>query len=68
MTECHRVWGGGSGMLTTRIVIVRRPDDDLENILYVVHPLMEQWRKWGFNVEVISNMKYSPKFGPLIKV
>ena len=38
-----------------RIVIVRRPNDDFEKIPYVVHPLMEQWRKWGFNVEVISN-------------
>jgi hypothetical protein len=38
-----------------RIMIVRRPNDDFEKLPYVIHLLMEKWRKWGFDVEVSSD-------------
>jgi hypothetical protein len=35
-----------------RIVVIRRPNDGFERYSYVIHLLMEQWRNWGFRVDV----------------
>jgi hypothetical protein len=35
-----------------RIVVVRRPNDAFDRYPYIVHLFMEQWRQWGFRVEV----------------
>jgi hypothetical protein len=39
-----------------RIVIVRRPHDDFEEIPYLIQLLIEKWRNWGFNVVVTSDI------------
>jgi hypothetical protein len=38
-----------------RILVIRQPGDMFERSSYVIHLLMEQWREWGFAVEVSSN-------------
>jgi hypothetical protein len=35
-----------------RIVVLRRPNDGFDRNPYVVHLLMQQWRQWGFSVDV----------------
>jgi len=39
---------------TRRILIVRRPNDSFDQTAYIIHPLIEQWRQWGFTVEVLD--------------
>jgi hypothetical protein len=38
-----------------RIVVVRRPNDAFDRHPYTIHLLMEQWREWGFTVDVSSH-------------
>jgi hypothetical protein len=40
---------GGEGK---RILVVRRPNDTFDRHPYVIHLLMQQWRQWGFRVDV----------------
>jgi hypothetical protein len=35
-----------------RIVVVRRPNDAFDRHPYMIHLLIEQWRQWGFTVDV----------------
>jgi hypothetical protein len=38
-----------------RIVVVRRPNDAFDRNPYIIHLLMEQWRQWGFTVDVTGH-------------
>ena len=33
-------------------MVVRRPNDTFDRYRYIIHLLMEQWRQWGFRVDV----------------
>jgi hypothetical protein len=33
-------------------VVVRRPNDSFDRYSYLIHLLMQQWRQWGFRVDV----------------
>src|SRR5205085_11221853 len=46
-----------------RIIVVRRPNDAFHRNRYIIHLLMEQWRQWGFRVDV-SDQADTP-LGPL---
>lgn len=39
-----------------RIVVVRRPNDAFDRTPYIIHLLMEQWRQWGFTVDVSGHV------------
>jgi hypothetical protein len=39
-----------------RIVVVRRPNDSFDRDHYTIHLLIEQWRQWGFAVEVSDHV------------
>jgi hypothetical protein len=39
-----------------RIVVVRRPNDPFDRNPYMIHLLLEQWRGWGFTVDVSDHM------------
>ena len=37
-------------------MVIRRPHDAFDRYSYTIHPLMEQWRRWGFAVDVSDQM------------
>jgi hypothetical protein len=45
-----------------RIVVVRRPNDAFHRNRYIIHLLMDQWRQWGFRVDVSDQT--DPAAGP----
>jgi hypothetical protein len=49
-----------------RILIVRRPNDSFDRTAYVIHLLIEQWRQWGFTVEVLDQINAAPGPGDVV--